>query len=120
MPEAIYSSPDLTVFHLRKNFLGQPFLREGHHYEVVFDRNRSSTEAMTLHFQEGVVSQNGINGLTTEALLAICHHRITKLNEAVPCLENEQALVCIKDALRALETRTRSRIERGVESTETP
>ena len=46
-------------------------------------------------FQNGPVPENGVNGLTNEALLAILIHRTNILNEQFPCNENSEAIVLI-------------------------
>lgn len=72
----------------------------------------------TIDFQRGAVPENGLNGLTNEALLDILIHHITHQNSKLPCKQNEKALVGLDYALRALEERTADRIERGVEGLE--
>jgi len=71
-----------------------------------------------LNFQNGPVSQNGINGLTNELLLAVLIHRTEYLDGKFHCKENQQAINHMKIALAQLEARTASRAERGVEGKE--
>ena len=68
-----------------------------------------------LDFQRGPVAEKGVNGITTEALLAVLIHRTEFLNGKFPCVENETSLVGMRMALTALEQRTANRISRGVE-----
>lgn len=85
----------------------------GHYYEI-------GTKEESLHavaFQNGPVPEVGINGVTSEALLAVLIHRTEELNKNFPCEENERAIEHMKDALAAFEERTAKRIARGVEGT---
>lgn len=68
-----------------------------------------------IFFQEGPVKERGVNGVTSEALLAILIHRTNHLNNLFPCDENATALAGMKQALEAFESRTMNRISRGVE-----
>ena len=69
-------------------------------------------------FQNGPIQEAGVNGLTHEALLAILIDRLQSF-QAGPyaCLENECALNHLKDGQEALLSRTRARMQRGVEGT---
>ena len=97
---AIYSLPDGTDV-------------QGHAYEVL-----SGPKATYLGFQLGPVKENGVNGITNEALLAILSHRTEFLNSKFHCEENDEAIRHMKQALFKLEVRTARRIVRGVEGTE--
>lgn len=83
---------------------------EGHNYQVLHGTTQSN-----IHFQHGTVTDNGLNGVTNEALLSILLHRLHYLNDKFPCVENLLAIDHINNALCHLEKRTQSRIERGVE-----
>ena len=82
----------------------------GHSYLVT-----GGQVAEQINFQAGPVPQNGVNGLTNEALLAILIHRTTTLNGMYPCEENEVAIQHMTLALVSFEDRTKKRIARGVE-----
>lgn len=71
-----------------------------------------------LLFQNGPIPQNGTNGVTQEALLAIIIDRLHCF-QAGPyaCRENAIALTHLEDAMHWLQHRTRARIARGVEGT---
>ena len=86
----------------------------GHEYgiELTYD---GGGEFIEIHFQKGAVKANGVNGITSEALLAILIHRTEVLNGNFPCAENEAAINGLKSALEAFESRTRDRIARQVE-----
>lgn len=83
---------------------------EGHQYQVL-----AGTYNIDLEFQNGPVQENGVNGLTNEALLAVLIHRTNYLNKKFPCRENSIAITNMEQALMWLEKRTAGRIERGVE-----
>ena len=87
-------------------------LNKGHTYEVDVAGQKTRLE-----FQTGSIERNGLNGMTTEALLAILIHRTKFLNVAVPCDENDRAIRHMEDALANLEVRSTRRITRGVDGT---
>ena len=67
-------------------------------------------------FQDGPIRENGVNGVTQEALLAIVIDRLVHFQSGpFACEENEYALRHIQLALASLQTRTRDRIARQVE-----
>lgn len=86
---------------------------EGHLYQVL-----AGSQAFTFHFQQGPVKDNGVNGLTNEALLAILIHRTKYLDQKFASDENKRAIAHMEDALANLEVRTARRIARGVEGTQ--
>lgn len=86
---------------------------EGHCYQVL-----AGTGAYELNFQHGGVADHGVNGLTTESLLAIAIHRTKFLNAQFPCHENLCAIAAMETALGEFEARTASRELRGVEGKE--
>ena len=72
-----------------------------------------------IEFQKGGIVDNGVNGLTNEALLAIVCHRLESFQKGpFPCDENLFALADAKSALLWLTKRTKERKERGVEGVE--
>jgi hypothetical protein len=93
-----------------------------HRYDIahVHECNVDGRDKLVrLQFQDGPVQENGVNGITNEALIAVLLHRINVLNQKFFCKENERALVHLEDALNALEARTARRVLRGVEGTDT-
>lgn len=86
---------------------------EGHEYQVLAGTNNSQ-----ISFQRGPVKENGVNGITNEALLAILIHRTKYLNAQFPCDENERSIQHMEEALVNLEARTARRMVRGVEGLE--
>jgi hypothetical protein len=82
----------------------------GHVYQVL-----TGTSLLNVEFQRGGVADNGVNGVTNEALLAILIHRTKHLNGKFPCDENFRAITHMEEALVNLEVRSARRIVRGVE-----
>jgi hypothetical protein len=73
-----------------------------------------------ISFQNGAIKENGVNGITQEALLAIVEDRLDAFQQGpYACEENERALTHIREAMAALKSRTTKRQERGVEGTMT-
>jgi hypothetical protein len=69
-------------------------------------------------FQNGPINEAGVNGVTQEALLAICIDRL-ECFQAGPyaCRENALALTKMQEAQMWLKKRTLDRMVRGVEGT---
>lgn len=69
-----------------------------------------------IDFQNGPIAENGVNGVTQEALLAVVIDRLRAF-QAGPfsCRENALALTKIEEAQHWLLHRTRERMVRGVE-----
>lgn len=101
----------VTVLHVSED-------NPGHNYMIRTDCDEGFAVFSEIDFQNGAVKENGVNGITSEALLAILIHRTEALNERFPCQENEDALTGLRDALTAFESRTKDRINRGVEGLE--
>jgi len=86
---------------------------QGHVYLVL-----AGPKSLQIEFQRGAVQENGVNGLTNEALLAVLIHRTEFLNSKFHCEENDEAIRHMKQALVNLEVRTARRMVRGVEGKE--
>lgn len=102
-----------------------------HRYEVTgFDTSSNPSSDTFAHgmkdvnscllvlFQNGPIKEAGVNGVTQEALMAICIDRLRSF-QAGPfsCRENAIALTKMEEALMWLQRRTVARIKRGVEGT---
>ncbi len=73
-----------------------------------------------INFQNGPVQEFGFNGISNEALLAIVEDRLIGFQAGeFACRENAIALTHLQDAMMWLQKRTRDRIARGVEGTNT-
>ena len=88
-----------------------------HHYRIQYlDRWTWDT-----HFQEGLIGEAGVNGVSNEALLAIVRDRLEGFQSGeYACEENALALEHITLAMKWLWSRTLKRLERGVEGTIQP
>lgn len=73
-----------------------------------------------LNFQNGGIKEVGTNGITHESLIAVCIDRLECFQKGkYACEENEKALTYLKQAADALNSRTKKRVDRGVEGTMT-
>ncbi len=92
-----------------------------HAYSIRWKNERDQTEPHAfIGFQNGPIKENGVNGVTQEALLAIVVDRLRSFQKGpFSCRENAIALTHCEDALMWLQRRTRVRIARGVEGTTT-
>ena len=69
-------------------------------------------------FQNGPISEFGVNGITHEALLAIVADRLRSFQKGpYSCKANACALTHIEEAMHWLQQRTIERMRRGVEGT---
>lgn len=96
-----------------------------HRYEITgFDAKSndgwdgSNQHRAVILFQNGVIPEKGVNGVTNEALLAIVADRLTSF-QAGPFrgAYNANALEHVNAALNALKERTMERMSRKVEGT---
>ena len=95
-----------------------------HKYSIVEIELDSETggqlELGSIDFQNGGIAENGVNGVTNEALLAIVMHRLECFQSGrFSCDENASALANVQRALKFLERQTNERKARGVEGKET-
>lgn len=71
-----------------------------------------------IHFQEGPIKEAGLNGIMNEDLLHMVRLRLEGFqNSEFKCEENQVALDHVVKALESLESRTKKRVDRGVEGT---
>lgn len=80
--------------------------------------------AIPFHTGEMDTQQDGAKrakGVTIEALVAVCADRLAEWQKGpFACVDNEQALYLLRNALVCLGERTRGRKERGVEGQQVP
>ncbi len=77
-------------------------------------------ELCNINFQNGPIHEVGVNGVSNEALLAIVEDRLKAFQDGpYACPENASALTKVQEAIMWLQRRTRQRIARGVEGTNT-
>lgn len=75
-------------------------------------------EGYPIIFQNGPISEVGVNGVTHEVLLAVLADRLTGFQSGpYASVDNAEALSHIQAAQQALQRRTRERMARGVEGT---
>ena len=84
------------------------------------DPDDQDPDTTLILFQNGPINEVGVNGVTHEALLAILCDRMRGF-QAGPyhSADNAEALICMEQAQTALQRRTRTRMDRGVEGTHT-
>lgn len=71
-----------------------------------------------VHFQEGPIKENGVNGVCNEDLIAMVICRLEHFNQSeFRCRENSMAITKLEEALLWLRKRTMGREQRGVEGT---
>jgi hypothetical protein len=71
-----------------------------------------------IRFQKGPILENGVNGVSNEALLAIVIDRLRGFQSGpFACDANHNALIAIRTGLQILKDRTSERLSRGVEGT---
>jgi len=79
-----------------------------------------ATRPAVILFQNGPIAENGVNGVTHEALLAIVADRLRCFQRGpYSCKANACALTHIEEAMHWLQQRTIERMRRGVEGTHT-
>lgn len=86
--------------------------------EAPTDADGQKFVSCSINFQNGPINENGVNGVTQEALLAICIDRLRAFQSGkFACRENAIALTKLEEAQHWLLHRTRARMARGVEGT---
>lgn len=92
-----------------------------HHYRIEPITNEHPEGAINpceIHFQNGPIRENGINGISNETLLAVVLDRLEGFESGeFACSENAIAKTKIQEALHWLHHRTNERLQRGVEGT---
>jgi hypothetical protein len=81
---------------------------EGEHVELL----------QKVHFQEGPIKEDGVNGVNNEDLIAMVICRLEHFQKSeFSCRENALAITKLEEALLWLRKRTMGREQRGVEGT---
>jgi len=95
-----------------------------HTFDVVADVDRLDGKGklpvaiQRVHFQEGPIKENGVNGVCNEDLIAMVICRLEHFNQSeYRCRENSMAITKLEEALLWLRKRTMGREKRGVEGT---
>ena len=114
LPIDIHSDDYIRVLYMDEEGAGG-----AHHCYHVYEKDLdiAMVEPLTvIKFQEGPIRENGVNGCTNEALLAIVEHRLDCFQSGpFPSWFNETALSAVKIAEMVLLARTEERKSRGVE-----
>jgi hypothetical protein len=93
-------------------------VKAAHKYNIL---KEDGSILAVLDFQDGPISESGVNGLMNEELLAIIVDRLEHFQEGeFRCRENALAITKIEEAMHWLRHRTEGRKARGVEGTRTP
>jgi len=72
----------------------------------------------SIHFQNGPVKENGVNGCHNEDLILVVLDRLRGAQAGdFSCRENAIAITKLEEALLWLNYRTNARVQRGVEGT---
>jgi hypothetical protein len=83
-----------------------------------FDRDGNQDVLATIHFQEGPIKENGVNGVCNEDLISMVICRLEHFNQSeYRCRENSMAITKLEESLLWLRKRTMGREQRGVEGT---
>jgi len=92
-----------------------------HEYQIrQWEKDKEDIELCNVRFQNGPISEVGVNGISNEALLAIVEDRLKGFQSGdYACRENALALTKLQEAMMWLHIRTRARVDRGVEGTHT-
>ncbi|ARK28788.1 hypothetical protein [Halalkalibacter krulwichiae] len=93
-----------------------------HQFEVRatngFEQSGNQDVLQRIHFQEGPIKENGVNGVCNEDLIAMVICRLEHFNQTeFRCRENSMAITKLEEALLWLRKRTIGRENRGVEGT---
>jgi len=89
-----------------------------HEYKISVMRKSGMAEVSSIDFQHGPIKEVGPNGITHEVLLAILIDRMEGFQSGpFACEENEEAKIYLEKAREVFFSRTRARMDRGVEGT---
>lgn len=76
---------------------------------------RKDKNSISFTLQNGPIKEVGVNGCQIEDMIETCRLILLGFNKEYNCKENEQAMLCLTDALMHLTKRKLDREERGVE-----
>lgn len=89
-----------------------------HDYRISWKDKDGVEIEQNVTFQNGPIKEVGINGVTSEAHIAITMDRLRRFQEGLyACNDNAEALRHFTAGLACLQRRTLARIARGVEGT---
>jgi len=70
---------------------------------------------LQVKIQNGVISDNGVNGIQVTDLLRYINEVFKSLNNTFPCRENSLTITKIEEAIHWQDARTKDRLKRKVE-----
>ena len=70
---------------------------------------------ITFTIQDGVISENGINGVQVTDIIKYCLQLYKSLDNKFPCTENKETIVFLNQAISSQKKRTIDRLKRNVE-----
>ena len=87
-------------------------------HTFLVERVEDNKEICNIHFQEGPIKENGVNGVCNEDLIAMVIRRLEGFQASeFSCKENACAITKLEEALMWLRKRTTDREIRNVEGT---
>ena len=115
---------DLLTSKYTKVFHEEEFRFNAPHHFVVVDANGENSDGKVgpclsqVHFQEGPIKENGVNGVCNEDLIAMVICRLEHFQKSeYSSRDNAMAITKLEEALLWLRKRTMAREQRGVEGT---
>lgn len=107
---ALFGTKYTEVFHEKVYNFHAP-----HNFEV---RDKNGEVLGEIHFQEGPIKENGVNGVMNEDLIAMVITRLEHFQQTeFRCKENAMAITKLEETLLWLRKRTMGREARAVEGT---
>lgn len=90
-----------------------------HHFEVYADKGQAKPFLVgNVHFQEGPIKENGVNGVCNEDLISMVICRLEHFQKSeFSSRDNAMAITKLEESLLWLRKRTIGRENRGVEGT---
>jgi hypothetical protein len=109
---------DLLTENYTKVYQEDTYSFNAPHYFEVVKADDPFYALAQIHFQEGPIKENGVNGVTNEDLMVMVLTRLEGFqNSEFRCRENALAITAIEEALLWLRKRTMGREKRNVEGT---
>jgi len=89
-----------------------------HEYEVQPVDGAQNPPFAKVSFQNGAIKENSVNGIHQEDLLAIVIDRLESFQKGdFRCRENALAITKVEEAMMWLNSRTKKRVDKGIEGT---
>jgi hypothetical protein len=116
--EFVFVATDLLNREYTSIFRDENIFKAPYNYLI---QDKHTEKILTgIHFQEGSIMENGVNGIFMGDLISICIDRLEEFQKTeFKCHENEEAKRCLMDSLKWLNSRTKDRKNRNVLGTNT-